>query len=654
MKKILLLLFSQCLLNGLIEAQNIGLGTTTPDASAMLDIKSNTKGLLIPRTSTVSRLAIINPAKGLILYDSTTNNFWFYNGSSWNSMTDNNASWKLNGNAAVNSSTQFIGTTDNQPIRLRVNNTWAGEINPINGNIGLGINAGPLQTTGINNTALGIASLANNITGSNNVAIGDSALYNHNNPGTNVAVGTHALYKNTIGIANTAVGPYALYRNDYGGYNTAIGVNSLSNNINGDENVAIGSRALQFNGGSFNTSTGASSLRFSLGGTSNVANGYQALYSNTYGSYNTAMGFDALYFNSTGQENTAIGAYALHENTTGLQNTAIGSYAMFYQSFNNNGISWNSGNTAVGYQALYRNQPTSINSGINNTAIGSLSLRNNTNGTDNTGIGYNVLNANTTGSQNTALGIDALKLNEYGSSNVSIGRGSLAGNLSGNNNTALGGYSLFRNSAGHGNVAIGQYALQNNNNGNENIAIGYWAGTHPNTPSIYNTISIGNSDILNAFQNQAFIGNTSTQWIGGQTTWSTYSDARIKNNIHEDVKGLEFITRLRPVTYYISNRAIISLTGNKETPDFPGKNDNEKTKRSGFIAQEVEQAAKSAGYDFSGYTVPQNAQSLYSLSYEQFVVPLVKAVQEQQIIIKTQQKQILDLEKRLSALESKP
>ncbi|HPH83869.1 MAG TPA: tail fiber domain-containing protein [Ferruginibacter sp.] len=654
MKKILLLLFSQCLLNGLIEAQNIGLGTTTPDASAMLDIKSNTKGLLIPRTSTVSRLAIINPAKGLILYDSTTNNFWFYNGSSWNSMTDNNASWKLNGNAAVNSSTQFIGTTDNQPIRLRVNNTWAGEINPSNGNIGLGLNAGPLQTTGINNTALGIASLANNVTGSNNVAIGDSALYNHNNPGTNVAVGTHALYKNTIGIANTAVGPYALYRNDYGGYNTAIGVNSLSNNINGDENVAIGSRALQFNGGSFNTSTGASSLRFSLGGTSNVANGYQALYSNTYGSYNTAMGFDALYSNSTGQENTAIGAYALHENTTGLQNTAIGSYAMFYQSFNNNGISWNSGNTAVGYQALYRNQPTSINSGINNTAIGSLSLRNNTNGTDNTGIGYNVLNANTTGSQNTALGIDALKLNEYGSSNVSIGRGSLAGNLSGNNNTALGGYSLFRNSAGHGNVAIGQYALQNNNNGNENIAIGYWAGTHPNTPSIYNTISIGNSDILNAFQNQAFIGNTSTQWIGGQTTWSTYSDARIKNNIHEDVKGLEFITRLRPVTYYISNRAIISLTGNKETPDFPGKNDNEKTKRSGFIAQEVEQAAKSAGYDFSGYTVPQNAQSLYSLSYEQFVVPLVKAVQEQQIIINTQQKQILDLEKRLSALESKP
>lgn len=654
MKKIFFLLFSQCLLTGFLKAQNIGLGTTTPDASAMLDIKSNTKGLLIPRTSTVSRLAIINPAKGLILYDSTTNNFWFYNGSSWNSMTDNNASWKLNGNAAVNSATQFIGTTDNQPIRLRVNNTWAGEINPINGNIGLGINAGPLQTTGINNTALGIASLANNITGSNNVAIGDSALYNHNNPGTNVAVGTHTLYKNTTGVANTAVGPYALYKNDYGGYNTAVGVNSLSNNINGDENVAIGSRALQFNGGSFNTSTGASSLRFSLGGTSNVANGYRALYSNTYGSYNTAMGFDALYANSTGQENTAIGAYALHENTTGLQNTAIGSYAMFYQSFSNNGISWNSGNTAVGYQALYRNQPTDVYNGINNTAIGSLSLRNNTNGTENTGLGYNVLNANTTGSQNTAFGNEALRGNIDGISNVSMGYMSLANNSIGNVNTALGSFSLSSSSTGDFNVAVGYKALQNNVNGYRNIAIGSLSGTHGNTPNLYNTISIGNDDILNAYQNQAFIGNTSTQWIGGQTTWHTYSDARIKNHIQEDVKGLDFITRLRPVTYYISNRAIISLTGNKETPDFPGKNDNEKTKRSGFIAQEVEQAAKSAGYDFSGYTVPQNAQSLYSLSYEQFVVPLVKAVQEQQVIINTQQKQIRDLEKRLSALESKP
>jgi hypothetical protein len=104
----------------------------------------------------------------------------------------------------------------------------------------------------------------------------------------------------------------------------------------------------------------------------------------------------------------------------------------------------------------------------------------------------------------------------------------------------------------------------------------------------------------------------------------------------------------------------------------------EKIKYSGFLAQEVEQASKDAGYDFSGITVPKNPREIYSLSYEQFVVPLVKAVQEQQAMIAALQKpvatiktessvltkkqqtiiiqlqqQVLLLEKRLAALETK-
>jgi hypothetical protein len=156
------------------------------------------------------------------------------------------------------------------------------------------------------------------------------------------------------------------------------------------------------------------------------------------------------------------------------------------------------------------------------------------------------------------------------------------------------------------------------------------------------------------------IGNTSIGWIGGKVTWSTYSDARIKNTVMEDVKGLDFILRLRPVTYHISNKAITTLTGNKETPDFPGKYDNEKVKYTGFIAQEVEQAAKAAGYDFSGYAAPKNQWGLYTISYEQFVVPLVKAMQEQQKIIEGLKKQLdgalatelsIQIEKQQSIIE---
>ena len=83
-----------------------------------------------------------------------------------------------------------------------------------------------------------------------------------------------------------------------------------------------------------------------------------------------------------------------------------------------------------------------------------------------------------------------------------------------------------------------------------------------------------------------------------------------------------------------------------ETKVFTGKYDVEKIKFSGFLAQEVEQAAKETGYDFSGLHKPNNSKELYALSYETFVVPLVKAVQEQQQIIDGQQKQINDLKEQ--------
>ncbi|HNU87209.1 MAG TPA: hypothetical protein PKJ94_02925, partial [Ferruginibacter sp.] len=76
----------------------------------------------------------------------------------------------------------------------------------------------------------------------------------------------------------------------------------------------------------------------------------------------------------------------------------------------------------------------------------------------------------------------------------------------------------------------------------------------------------------------------------------------------------------------------------------------EKILYSGFIAQQVEQAAKEAGYDFSGVDKPKNENDLYGLRYAEFVVPLVKAVQEQQSIIKQQQVQIDELKKAINGL----
>ena len=62
---------------------NVGIGTTSPGASALLDLSSTTQGFLSPRMTTVQRDAIASPATGLLIYNTTTNEYNLYNGTSW-------------------------------------------------------------------------------------------------------------------------------------------------------------------------------------------------------------------------------------------------------------------------------------------------------------------------------------------------------------------------------------------------------------------------------------------------------------------------------------------------------------------------------------------------------------------------------------------
>jgi hypothetical protein len=68
-----------------VLAQNVGIGTASPNPNALLDISSDNKGLLAPRMDSVSRKNI--PAtKGLLVYDTTTNCYWYNNGGAWVNM----------------------------------------------------------------------------------------------------------------------------------------------------------------------------------------------------------------------------------------------------------------------------------------------------------------------------------------------------------------------------------------------------------------------------------------------------------------------------------------------------------------------------------------------------------------------------------------
>ncbi len=498
-------------------SQSVGIGTSTPNSSAQLDISHTSKGLLIPRMTTGAISLVTNPAKGLMIYDSVKNQLMVNMGNTvspnWQTIVLNSG-WSLNGNTGINPSNQFIGTTDNSPIQFRINNRFAGLLDSVTGQALFGYGAGALST------------------GYNNVGIGYKALFNNTSGYSNIAIGPGALFKNTIAWFNIGVGDSALY-NNVNGFCTAIGSKALFSNTSGSDNNAVG---------------------------------YRSLFSNLTGYGNNAFGYRSLYYNTGGSANTGLGDEALFVNTTGY------------------------GNTAIGYSSLI----------------------NNTDGTLNVSVGLDALHDNST---------------SLGSYNTGIGTAALYHTSASQYNTAIGYHAAYLRDMGYNNTFIGAFS--------DAIDVGY-----------YNSIAIGKGATCTG-SSQAIIGNSSTVLIGGYVNWSVISDGRFKRNVNENVKGLDFIMKLKPVTYQLNVTAIANKLNEGRGKELDSASklaiiDKEKTFFTGFVAQEVEQAANDAGFDFSGVIRPKDANDFYRVRYAEFVVPLVKGIQEQQQQIEELKKQNKD------------
>jgi hypothetical protein len=417
--------------------------------------------------------------------------------------------------------------------------------------------------------------------------------------GYNSFFGDHAGFSNVSGLSNTLLGWEAGYSNT-SSYNTLIG-NTAGFYTTGMYNVIVGSAGYK------NTGSGNTFL------------GYQAAQQNTTAGYNTALGFNAAYYNQTGTYNTCLGSYA-------------GQGTNSYSYSDNNFIGYKAGystttgsdNTGEGYEALYK-----TTNGTENTAIGSQALYN-SNTEANTATGYYALNAVTTSGTNTANGYEAL-YQSTSAGNTAVGASALANNTTGANNTALGKDADIPSSTTYSDCT----------------SLGYSAGSY-----------LTGSD-------QIQLGGTSIGKIYAAVTVITSSDRRIKNNIQENVPGLSFINLLKPVTYHVDIHKENSILGyptkttiipgvpiattttdslghqvvsyspgtptkvtSIDTSYWPTKYDGEKINHTGLIAQQVDSAAQKIGYDFSGVSKPNNENQIYGLSYAEFVVPLIKAVQE--------------------------
>ncbi len=291
---------------------------------------------------------------------------------------------------------------------------------------------------------------------------------------------------------NFTVGDDALAANTTGFGNVAIGKSALAANIIGSGSTAVGYRALYTNLAGSNSAFGYAAMQNNLTGANNTAVGNTALFSNTSGSYNVAVGNGALYSGTTGRDNTAVGNTALYFNVIGAQNTAIGSSALILNTADNN--------TAVGYHALRFN-------------VGGYSL--------------------------VALGVQALTANTSGYTNTAVGTNALVTNTSGWYNTALGGYALQFNLTGIGNTGAGVNALGNVTSGSGNSAFGpiNSAGTYapvfdPTTHS-----------------NRLCMGSTATTNAYVQVAWTVVSDARDKTDFAPVPHGLDFVSKLKPISY---------------------------------------------------------------------------------------------------------
>ena len=313
-----------------------------------------------------------------------------------------------------------------------------------------------------------------------------------------------------------------------------------------------------------------------------------------------SIGFDAGISNLPYNHNIFIGNQSGQDNKFGQRNVAVGRYSM---RSNYNG----SNNTAIGYYTLRSNQ-----AGHTTVAIGTSALMNNTQGYYNTACGASSMNQNTTGIANTATGTS-----------------SLSSNTTGGYNTALGFQSLISNTNGYYNTAVGNNALSGNFTGNYRTALG--SHTNITNASYHNSTALGyNSNCTNP--NQIRIGNYQVTSIGGYVNWTNISDARFKTNVSEDVAGLDFINDLRPVTYHLDLHAIdnwwLDNYGFRDSSLAELGYGKETIRYTGFIAQEVEDAARENKFDFSGIDAPEHDKDFYGLRYAEFVVPLVKSVQE--------------------------
>ncbi|MFN4083985.1 MAG: tail fiber domain-containing protein [Bacteroidia bacterium] len=660
-------------------AQNnsVGIGTLNPDNSAILELQSSNQGFLVPRLDSAQITNLNNPADGLLLYNNQDKCFWYHKFNSWKRICDTDsllANYISADTAFLNNIIANYLQADTIIANYIQTNYLIADTAIINNLI-----ANLIQTDTI---------IANYV--QTNLFYGDSVFANYLMADSLFINGTPIFNIIQDSITNMAwllngnlnTNPATNFIGTRDNQHLQIRTNNQNRlRVTNDGRVAIGtitpnnSAILQLDATNkgFLMPRVTSAQRLAI---TTPAIGLEVFDTDikapcywtgttwecqTYWQLSGNSNVDSTNYIGT-NTNVAFVTKVNNERAGLISNDAVllGVNAGRFVNINNsNQVNQINSNLAIGTEALYSLIPTYVFpvQGAQNIAIGNFSQRNSTTSHDNISIGVRAMMLNIQGTDNLAIGNNALINSTNGSFSVAIGNYSQASSTTSDRNTSVGYNTLNRISSGKGNVAlgntavystttggsnvgVGEYALMHNITGNNNTGIGSNAGMGVFTTNLINTTALGNSATVTA-SNQVRIGDNVITSIGGQVGWTTLSDARFKINVKSNVPGLDFINKLNPVTYTININELDNFIYDekrKELPSFQeylnnpeykkSKAEKEKTIYTGFIAQEVEKAAKEIGFNFSGVDTPKNQYDYYGLRYAEFTVPLVKAVQE--------------------------
>ena len=401
--------------------------------------------------------------------------------------------------------------------------------------------------------------------------------------------------------------------------------------------------------------TGTGQIYFNSGAVNfnNTANLATANFANV-ATFNGSSTFNNGVYFSTGAPVT-FGSVATFNSTSSFNNpvTFSGSATATFNGYSNFNYFTNFAAGLTGTGNFLQNNTVGIgiradgglNMGQNTTghmvAIG-YTAGQNTYGTNNQFIGYQAGYQNTSGFDNTFEGNHAGVNNTVGNDNVYVGNNAAANAPRGVLNVIIGSGAAQNFSEGAGNVFIGGAAGMAHVIGNMNVALGYQSG--PANNALYNTIAIGYNATTYS-DNNIRLGDNEITSFRCQVGLSVSSDARFKYQVKENVPGLAFIQKLRPVSYRFDNKKLAQYE--KDGIEKPGFNEDATAPiQTGFLAQDVEKLVQELGVTFDGVLTPTNKKDHYSLAYAQFVMPLVKGMQEQQAIIEKLMARIEKLEQQ--------